>query len=222
MLVYELVNTDLLPLKVADSAEDAIKAMDRYGVSSMPIVDHTTRKFLGMITRTQILDNREATPSSIRDNARVLPTLDPDTHIFDAARYMLQHEQELLPVVDQKKTFIGVILREDLLEAIVNLVNIKEQGASLLVEMEQRDFTLSDLVRLIETEKSKILGLTVQAPEREYDPYRVSIKLSIKDAMHVIASLERHGFRVSSQSEEYSLSHEYEERADELIHLLNL
>ncbi len=222
MLVFELVNTDVLPLKVADSAEDAIKAMDRYGMSSMPIVDHTTRKFLGMITRTQILDNREATPSSIRDNAKVLPTLDPDTHIFDAARYMLQHEQELLPVVDQKKTFIGVILREDMLEEIVNLVNIKEPGATLLIEMQQRDFTLSDLVRLIESEKTKILGLTVQPPQKEYDPYRISVKLNTTDAMHVTASLDRHGFTVSSQSEEYSLSHEYEERADELIHFLNL
>lgn len=222
MLVFELVNTDVLPLKVADSAEDAIKAMDRYGMSSMPIVDHTTRKFLGMITRTQILDNREASPSSIRDNAKILPTLDPDAHAFDAARYMLEHEQEVLPVVDKKKTFIGVILREDLLEAIVNLVNIKEHGATLLIEVEQRDFTLSEMVRFIESEKAKILGLTVQAPESEYDPYRISVKLNIKDAKHVIASLERHGFAVSCQTEEYNLSHEYEERADELMHFLNL
>lgn len=222
MLVYELVNTEVLPLKVADSAEDAIKAMDRYGMSSMPIVDHTTRKFLGMITRTQILDNRESSPSSIRDNALVLPTLDPDTHIFDAIRYLIKHDQELLPVVDQKKTFIGVILREDLLDALVKIINIREQGTTLLIEVEQRDFTLSEMIRLIESENAKILGLTVQPPRHEYEPFRISLKLNLIDAKHVTASLDRHGFTVSSQTEEYSFNHDYEERADELIHFLNL
>ena len=222
MLVFEIVNTEVLPLKVADSAEDAIKAMDRYGLSSIPIVDHTTRKFLGMITRTQVLDNCEASPGIIRDNAKVLPTLDPDTHIFDAARYMYEYEQELLPVVDEKTTFIGVVLREDLLSEIVNLINIKEPGITLLVEMEQMDFTLSDLVRIIETEGGKILGLTVQAPQRELDPYRISLKLNTRDAKHINACLERHGFTVSSQNEEDSLNHEYAERADELMHFLSL
>ncbi len=222
MLVFELVNTEVLPLKVADSAEDAIKAMDRYGMSSMPIVDHTTRKFLGMITRTQILDNQESSPSSIRDNAQKLPTLDPDAHIFDATRYMLKHNQELLPVVDKKKTFIGVVLREDLLESFVDLINIEEAGTTLLVEVAQRDFTLSEMIRLIETENAKILGLTVQSPEKEYDPYRISLKLNIMDAKHVTSALERHGFTVSCQTEDYNFNHEYEDRADELIHFLNL
>ena len=90
------------------------------------------------------------------------------------------------------------------------------------MEMEQADFTLADLVRIIEMEGAKILGVAVQQPRAENPSYRVSFKLNLEDSSAISSSLRRFGYTIISEANSEALDNNLSDRADELIRYLDI
>lgn len=143
-------------------------------------------------------------------------------HIFDALRQILRHNISFIPVVGEGFHFEGIVTRDILLECMPNLLHIDDVGSVLLVELEDRDYTLTEIFRLIEADKVRILGMTVQAPDDHFPRFRISLKLNVQDASRILASLKRHGYIVTNPSKDELLEQEIEHRADELLHYLEL
>lgn len=223
MLVLEIINIDILPLRVADSAETALSAMEEYKVEELPIVDHTTRKLIGMVSKKNLMDNESGKVNLFAVRRRQPVTILPDEHVFDAAKIMVQNNLKLIPVVDGKDNFLGVVLKSELNKAISGMLNVSEHGSVITIEQEKHDFTLSEIVRIIESENAKILGIAVQSPNQNSEHFRVSIKLNLTDLSRVNAALSRYDFVITQESgDTHSESGEYEDRADEFIRFLDL
>ncbi|MEX0927846.1 MAG: CBS domain-containing protein, partial [Balneolales bacterium] len=194
MLVLEIINIDILPLRVADSAEAALDSMKEYKVDELPIVDHTTRKLIGVVSRESLVDNESGKPGLFAVRRRNPLTATPDQHVFDVARTMILNNLKQIPVVDEKDNFLGVILRTELFRALSGMLNGSGQGSVITIEQEKQDFTLSEIVRIIESEDAKILGIAVQSPGDISDHFRLSIKINLTDMTRVKAALNRYGF----------------------------
>lgn len=222
MKVLETIHNEIMPLRASDSVKDAREAMHSYGVTSLPVVDHTTRKMIGAIT-TEDIEQGHPEDTSVYSIRRLQPiTVHSDSHVFEAARIMIEHQLHLLPVVDRHSTYIGILTRKDLFEDLVPMLNVTEYGAVICVEMEQQDFTLSDMVRLIESEDAKILSMTVEMPDEERPLFRVSMKLNVRDLSRIRSSLRRYEIQVTHESIDDSVDQDYENRADEFIRYLNV
>lgn len=102
------------------------------------------------------------------------------------------------------------------------MLNITNAGSVITVEMGKQDFTLSELVHLIEVEGAKILGLTVEQPDNDESIVEVSLKLSHKDTSAVISSLQRHGYTTSTENRHDLMQVDLTSRADELIRYLDV
>lgn len=223
MLVLEIINIDVLPLRVADSAETALALMEEHKVDELPIVDHTTRKLIGMVSKESLMDNESGKVSLFAVRRRQPVTSSPDEHVFDTAKLMMLNNLKLIPVVDEKANFLGVVLRRELFKALSGMLNVSEHGSVITVELEKQDFTLSEIVRIIESENAKILGIAVQSPGQISDHFRLSIKLNLTDLTRVKAALSRYDFIITQESGAGETeSGEYEDRADEFIRFLDL
>lgn len=127
-----------------------------------------------------------------------------------------------MPVIENGRKFAGVIERHVLFDHIVRLMNLTEYGSLITIHFEERDFTLSQLVRIIEAEGGLILGLSVQSPKSSHPFYVVTIKLNLPDPARIVAALKRHEYIVDTHSSDNQEDRRYEERADELMHYLNI
>ena len=109
-----------------------------------------------------------------------------------------------------------------MLEALTNMLNVTVDGSVITVQMAKADFTLSELVHLIETEESRILGLTVE-PSKDLDTFlEVSIKVSSQETSAITSSLRRHGYLVTTSNRADLIQIDLSTRADELMRYLDV
>lgn len=220
MLVHEIINTDIAPLKISDSVALALTKLDLLHVTKFPVVDEEA--LIGMVSLDSLID--------VEDEAMALSEITvgesisiPETqHLFEAARKMLAYELFILPVIDSKKRFLGVIKKRDVLKALGDMFNLESFGSVIIIEMMPYDFTLTEVIRLIETEGAKILGIAVEQPNLENQFYRVSIKLNMEDSSNVSSTLNRYGYVITSQVSSATMEKDFSDRADELIRYLDI
>lgn len=222
MLAKELLNRDFTPLEPSSPISLALAKMDAWQTSSLPVVESMTSKNVGHILFEDIAD--ELDESRLVSDLQMRPpfyTYD-NQHIFEVARQMLQFEVRIVPVADQNEQYIGVIEKKRVLEALSGMLNLTTKGSVITVQMARADFTLSELVHLIETEDSKILGLTVNpAPDSEIY-LQISIKVSSEETSAITSSLRRHGYTAVTTNKTDMIQLDLSYRADELIRYLDV
>ncbi|MEX0720635.1 MAG: CBS domain-containing protein [Balneolaceae bacterium] len=221
MQVKDILNTEISPLKLDDTVALALSKLNTLRLTKYAVVDSANR-LVGMVSLSKLVESvDENTPLSEISLEEVL-FVPSNQHLFEVARVMLAHELFVLPVVDNDMIFQGVVKKRELLLELGDAFNLSSFGSVITVELGQADFTLSDLVRIIETEGAKILGVAVQQPDADNSFYRISFKLNMKDSSVISAGLRRFGYIVTSEANSETLEHSYTDRADELIRYLDI
>ncbi len=221
MLVHEIVNTEIAPLRISNPVSLAITKLDLLHINKFVVVDEENmiKGMISIETLADVLD--ESTPLSELplDEAIWVPK---SQHLFETTRLMFAHELYVLPVADAELNYEGLVRKREVLNALGDIFNLATYGSVITIELAQIDYTLSDLVRIIETEGAKILGVAVQQPNNELDTLRVSIKLNLEDSSVVSAALRRFGYLILSEERSEHLENNFSDRADELIRYLDI
>lgn len=222
MLVRDVICQSLKPLRVIDTAREALTAMVATDRTALPVVDQTTNRFIGMVTRDAVEKLADLTSSVLSMRESNWITTDSGQNVLDAARVMEKYGISLLPVLDSDRKYMGVVDRRELHDHIVKMMNFTEYGSLITIHFEERDFTLSKPVRIIEEDGGLILGLSVESPQPHHPFYVASVKLNLTDPARIVASLRRHGYIVDQYGADDQEDKRYEQRADELMHYLNI
>lgn len=222
MLAKDLINTDFTPLHPSSAVSAALAKMDAWQSSSIPVIEPTTNTVVGRVLLDDLVDVMdENLPINELELKNPISTYE-NQHVFEVARKMLQHEVRLLSVVNYDGHYRGIIEKKHVLEALSTMLNITTSGSVITIRMAKADFTLSELVHLIETEGARILGLTVEQLSDIESLIQVSIKLSHEDTSAVISSLERHGYSTATENRDDLTQIDLTSRADELMRYLDL
>jgi hypothetical protein len=136
---------------------------------------------------------------------------------------LLPYELQIVSVVDSEITFNGVITKQSLLETLPDMLNLVANGSILTIQLEKVDLTLSEIVHLIEVEGAKILGLSVEQPQKEGELFKVSIKINLRDATRITSALRRHDYDVIVDDASRDVfGFDMENRADELMKYIDM
>ncbi|MTI86843.1 MAG: CBS domain-containing protein [Balneolaceae bacterium] len=221
MLVKEILNTEIAPLRLSDSVSLALTKMDLMNSTKYGVIDNE-KNLVGMATLEHLIEVAdEQTPLSEVELAEPL-YIPVNQHLFEAARLMLAHELLVLPVINESFGYEGIVKRREVLNALGNLFNLSTYGSVITVEVSQKNFTLTEMVHIIETEGAKILSVAVRQPTAENPFYSISFKLNLKDSSVVSAGLRRFGYTVTSEAQSESFEMNFSDRADELIRYLDI
>lgn len=222
MLVEKkLITSRFNPLKGNDVVALVKERMQAEAVQVLPVVDNTTHALIGQV---HLGDLESAEPNeSVADIELHEPVkVYQGQHIFEAARLMLRYERKMLPVVDKEWAMLGVVKREKVLEMIPQILNITEPGSVITITLDPIDFSISEMVNIIETENAKILGMTVEQPHQDDQTFVVSFKLDVQDVSRVAAALRRYDYTISTNSENEIFGEDLETRADELLKYIDM
>jgi CBS-domain-containing membrane protein len=222
MLVQKIINNDFTPLAPNDTASKALAKMDAWHATCLPVVEPTTGKLVGQIRLNQLIDLADESIEISKLTLETPAAVFPHQHIFEVTQQMLMHEVRIIPVIDADQTYKGIAEKKDVLEALSGLLNVSVSGSVISVDVESQDYTLSELVHLIESENARILGVAVEAPKGSSESFQVSFKLNIKDTSGISQSLRRHGYNVQSEDQSELLKFDISDRADELMRYLDV
>ena len=216
-----ITKTGFEPLQGTDAVSEVKGRMQKMGVKRLPVVDPTTQKLIGQLSADRLPDGEsDAVVADLELDEAV--KIYEGQHIFEAVRLMLQYELQFLPLVDDEWTFLGMISKQQVLQALSRMLNLAEEGSVVTVELEPIDFSISELVQIVETEGAKILGLTVETPDSTQQTFHVSLKLNMKDISRVTAALKRYDYEVIVESENTVFGKDLEHRADELLKYIDM
>ncbi len=222
MIPQSIINRDFKPLTTFDAASTALAKMDAWHTTCLPVLEPATKKVVGTLLLDDIVDlpDDSVPVSSINLGNPVI--VYKYQHIFEVARLMLQHEIRIIAVTDESEEYIGVIEKKSILEEITQMLNISVLGSVLTIEISADDFSLTEPVHLIESEKANILGVAVQQVDKSIPVIQVTFKLNIRDTSVVSSALRRHGYKILSEENSDLLNLDFTERADELIRYLDI
>ncbi|MDX5421517.1 MAG: cbs domain containing protein [Hymenobacteraceae bacterium] len=221
MIAEELINQMIPPLKLYDTVEKSLRWMDEFRVNELPVVSN--RKYKGLATEQGLIE--------LTDRAQTLKELELEyqdvyvlqhQHFYDVMEAAIKNKIQVVPVLDEEHDYMGVITINDTLAAFGQMSALQGQGSILVLSMPERDYSLSQISRLIEEENVKILSAYV-APD-EMDPYKIklTLKLNTTDLTRIIATLERFEYRITAQFNDGTQHDVGRDRLDMLFKYLDI
>lgn len=215
VLAESLMSSEVLPVKTSDTGNDVLNMMLQYRLSHLPIVNDTV--LLGIVSEDDIMENNldEAVGSYGLSISKAYCFA--DEHIFEIMRRIHEYKLSMIPVINRKEEYIGIIDQRDLLNFFTDSYSLTEPGSIIVVETTRLNYSLSEIARIAESEGAVILG-TFLSSDQENNILYLTIKINKIDVSRIVASLERYNYSVvgnfSKQYYDEGLGFRYE-------HLMN-
>jgi len=221
MQAKDLISEIIPSLKTSDTGQTALNWMEIFRISHLPIVNNLD--FLGLISDADIYDmNQPEEPIGNHKLTLFKPYVTAGQHIFEVIGLVYRLKLTVVPVLDEKGHYMGVITVNDLVMHIARFSSMEQPGGIIVLEMLERDYSLSRIAQIVEGNNIKILSMFVTSPP-ESTRLEVTLKLNSGDLTSVIRTFERYGYEVRKWvSEDDSLDRFYAERLDMLIKYMNI
>lgn len=208
-----------LALSSADTVADALDRLADEHLATLPVVGEDGQ-LAAVVSETALLEHPDA--------AALLGTLGlygaplsvtPDTHVFDAAQLLREHDLGALPVAMEDGTYIGVVVRRDVFGQLAHMLATEETGAIVVAEVGRHDVSLAQMAHLVEGSGVRILSISTE-DDRNTGHVRITLKLNVEDTSRVRHLLAHHGIKVVAVFDE--AESDLEARAAEFIRYLEV
>ncbi len=221
MVAKDLISEVIPSLKTSDLGQTALNWMEIFRVSHLPIVNN--QDFLGLISDSDIYDmNQPEEPIGNHTLKLFKPYVDADQHIFEVIGLASRLKLSIVPVLDSKNHFLGVITTSDLIRHIAGISAIDQPGGIIVLELVARDYSLSQIAQIVEGNNVKVLSMYITSPP-ESTKLEVTLKVNSGDLSSVIRTFERYNYEVKTWvSDNGSMDRFYNERFDMLMKYLNI
>jgi Mg/Co/Ni transporter MgtE len=139
---------------------------------------------------------------------------------LDVLEVFAKNHSNLIPVLNDKNTYLGYYEIRDILSFFHDTPFIKESGGILVVKKNTLGYSIGEITQIIESNNGKILGLFVS----EADSYttQVTIKISLGVMNEIIQSFRRYNYEIISEHYEDNYINTLKERSDYLDKYLNI
>ena len=192
MLVKDFITKELPVLKSFDTGEYALALMDDFKLKHLPLLSENIYRCL--VSEKDLLAMPDPT-AIIGDPVLFSPSVQEDTHIYEALALVTRYQLSLLPVVSTEGEYRGVITRDKLIDILSELCNADTAGSVFVLEVMPQDYSMTDIARLIEANNAHILSL-LSYTDKTTGRLHLIIKIDLEDVSPVIRSFERFNYTV--------------------------
>ena len=221
MIARELINHMIPPLKKSDSAQKANAWMEELRVNQLPVIERGV--YCGLISEEVILednDNSKAVSEYKLQGASCV--VNENQHFYDVLKIVSDNGVQLVAVLDDEETFLGVISIKDTVTAFAQSAAVQSPGGIIILSLKQIDYSLAEISRLVESNDAKILSSIVNNDIFDANMIKLTIKINKTDLSSIIATLERFEYKIIAKFEESKLESTDKERLDILFKYLDM
>lgn len=220
MYARELISDDIPPLKTSDTGERALAWMDEFRVSHLPIVNNVD--FLGLISESDILDfNSASEPIGGHSLNLSRPFVFDYQHTYDVLKVMSSLKLSVIPVLNDKDQYLGLIHLSTLLQHFAEMASMKESGGLLVLELNLHDYSLSEIARIVESNDAKILSLYISS-HIDSTKLEVTIKINRTDLSAIMQTFNRYNYTIKASFHQSEYVDDLKDRFDSFMSFLNI
>ncbi len=221
MIANDLISEIIPSLKTSDTGQTALNWMEIFRISHLPIVNN--QDFLGLISDTDIYDmNQPEEPIGNHELTLLKPYVTDNQHLFEVIGLAARLKLSVVPVLDDNNHYKGVITASDLIRHIAGISSMDQPGGIIVVELIERDYSLSQIAQIVEGNNTKVLSMYITSPS-ESTRLEVTLKVNTTDLLALIKTFERYNYEVKTWvTTNDSIDRFYSERFDLLMKYLNM
>lgn len=221
MIAEELINHMIPPLKLVDDTNKAILWMEELRCNQLPVVAHG--KFLGLLTEENILERNNMTllvkEYELEGKNSIINKY---SHFYDVIKIASDNEVQIVGVVDDNDLYEGVITVHDTITAFAQSAAVQMPGGIIVLSMDRVDYSLTEISRLIEENNAKILSSSVKDDLLDPSKMKLTLKINKLDLAHIVATLERFGYKIIARFQETKIKESEKEKIDSLLKFLDI
>ncbi len=192
MLVNNYISKDFIPPNMNSPISSAVDLLGDFNLTHIPVFEGLN--FIGNISKETLEESlTDGKLTEIKDYAEYF-YITENASLFDAIQKFHNHSTNILPVINEEKHYLGFLMMEDVISALSTMPFIIEPGAIMMVEISQKQFSISEVSKIVESNNARIVGLFVTAYED--DRVQITIKLISENLASVSETFERFGYSV--------------------------
>ena len=212
------INNEIKPLKHSDSIGEAQDLFSDFSYTHFPVTEEGI--YIGCISnenaallnsKTLVNDNRFHFERFFVRNTTIW---------LDVLEIFAKNESNLIPVLDDKNTYLGYYELEDVIRFFHETPFLKEEGGIIVVEKETDKFSMSQVAQIVESNNAKILGLFISNVVG--NKVEITIKISQSGLNDIIQTFRRYEYEIISEHQEDSYLNSLKDRSDYLDKYLNI
>lgn len=219
MLNKELISATIPTLTLSDSVIQALDLMSEFHVMQLPVV--AAEKYLGLVFEEDLMNTDERATLQSLDNHFSKVAVHANTHFIEAVQMLNDYNLTMVPVVDKENEFVGSIPAINLLKELGKTTGASEPGGLIVLEMEQRNFSFSELSKLVETNDAQITQLNSYW-DNNTSSFFVAIKINKFEISDIVATFQRYEYNVKYYFGEELYENELRNNYDHLMNYLNI
>jgi CBS domain-containing protein len=219
MLTPQLIASHYPTVKLEEKVSLVLQLMDDYDVLHIPVTRDD--KYVGLISKDDLLDADESLPIAGIECELIKASVKDDDHFLTAVKLCVDHNLTLIPIVSTENEVTAVLNNMDLLKAMARFTGVEEPGGIIVLEMEKRNFSFSDLGRLVETNDAYITQLNTFV-EADTNLILVTIKVNKFEISDIVATFQRYEYNIRYYFGEELYTNELKDNYNSLMHYLNI
>ena len=220
MIAKELISYNVPPLKTTDTGEKALQWMSDFYVRHLPIVEEN--QFVGLIGEDDIMDlSYPELPIKAHSLSLRRPFVNAGEHIYETIKIFVNLQLSILPVIDSNNTYLGIITQDSLLNYFAQSASLQQAGGILIIEVNTRDYAMSEIARIVESEGGSILSSFVTS-SLDATKVEITLKINRQNLSGIIGTFQRYGYLIKESFQENEYSQNLKDRYDSLMSYLNV
>jgi predicted transcriptional regulator len=221
MIAKQLITDSIIPLKSSDTGAFAISQMEEQRCSHLPIVNGV--EFLGLISDAEIVAQQEPEMEVGQYKlSLILAYISENQHLYEVINLFSTLHLTMLPVLNDKNQYLGAIALPTLVEHLGNMAALRNPGGIIVLEVNEKDYTLAEIAHIVESNDAKVLSLYLTSfPDST--KLEITIKINRIDIGPLLQTFFRFNYLVkASWSQEDAYSEGLQDRFDALMNYLSI
>ena len=209
---------DLRPFDVSAKIKELQEVFNQLTYSHVPIQKDGI--YIGCLSETDVY--------CFDGNEKVEDVLYAVEHFFvdqsaiwlDVLDTFALNDSNLMPVLDSNHNYLGYYLLIDIISLFSNTPFFAEPGGTIIIEKAYKDYSLSEICQIVESNNIKMLGVFVSKINN--DVVQVIIKIENSGLSAIFENFRRYGYTIISGHEDDRFLKTLKDRSAYLNRYLNL
>ena len=219
MNINDYILKDLKTLRLDSLVKSAQKQCKNFPITHIPVVENG--KLVGSFAQSdvQTIENSE---DEISNYSYLFESFfaDEKATVLELLKLFADNDCNIIPVLNADKNYIGYYDLSDVLDVFANSPFLYDESATLVVEKNEKEYSMSEIVQIVEANNATLLGLYISTRKR--DTVEVTLKVSTEDINEMIQTFRRYNYAIITEHKDDVYLEDLKDRSEYLQKYLKM
>ena len=221
MFVKDIINIDIKAIQDDCSLQDAKRLFYIHKVSDLAVINES-QEYIGLLKEETVLDLLEDNNVTTIKNIKLEPlSITLEQHVYEVFETLTTHSLSLIPIVNKSNNYIGVITVNNLINYISTITSFKHKGAIIILLIQQKDYSLTQICQIIENNGAKIISLFSNFINET--TIEITLKVNIEEISSILQSFDRYNYHTKTLNAQTEVLDDLlQSRIENLMNFINV